>query len=131
MHQEINIGMLFILLTLHWICDFVLQTDKQAKGKSNNWSDLLAHTGSYTLGFFAAYCLAITITLPHDPATFNLNLLWFFPITFICHTATDYYTSRINAELWKDKRLHDFFVSIGFDQLLHIVQLVLTYQLVS
>ena len=39
----------FIIILIHWVGDFVLQTDKQAKGKSKNWNDLLSHTTSYSL----------------------------------------------------------------------------------
>jgi hypothetical protein len=48
-------------------------------------------------------------------------------ITFVCHTVTDYITSRINSRLWLAQRVHDFFVSIGFDQVLHYTQLYITY----
>jgi hypothetical protein len=50
-------------------------------------------------------------------------------ITFIFHTITDYFTSRLNSKLWKKGDVHNFFVSIGFDQVLHYVQLFLTYKL--
>ena len=34
----INIYAVLAILFIHWIADFILQTDKQAKGKSKNWS---------------------------------------------------------------------------------------------
>jgi len=43
-----NLIEIFSILLIHWVADFVLQTDKQAKGKSKNWNDLLSHTVSYT-----------------------------------------------------------------------------------
>jgi hypothetical protein len=64
--------------------------------------------------------------IPHTPV-----MLLFIPITFICHTATDYYTSRANMILWEKKNVHGFFVSVGFDQFLHYVQLLLTFYLLS
>ena len=39
------LGILFI----HWFADFVLQTDKQAKGKSKEWGPLLEHTFNYSV----------------------------------------------------------------------------------
>jgi len=123
MKTEINIYVVLIILTIHWFADFVLQTDKQAKGKSKNWSDLLDHTFNYSaiflvISFFcAAYC--------------GLTILWFAPVTFICHTITDFYTSRVNSKLYEEGKNHEFFVSIGFDQLLHFAQLMITYQLLS
>jgi hypothetical protein len=37
----ISLTEILVILFIHWLADFVLQTDKQAKGKSKNWSDLL------------------------------------------------------------------------------------------
>ena len=44
-----NLEVIILILVIHWIADFVLQTDKEAKGKSKNWSDLLSHTYTYSL----------------------------------------------------------------------------------
>lgn len=130
MNTDINIWVVLAILGIHWIADFILQTDKQAKGKSKNWSDLLAHTSIYTVSFFLFYIIYYNFQTPVGNG-FNERMMWFFPITFICHTATDYFTSRINSQLWKQQRTHDFFVSVGFDQLCHFVQLLLTYQLLK
>jgi hypothetical protein len=62
----------------------------------------------------------------------NLKILLLFPIiTFIAHTITDYFTSRLNAKLWAKGNVHNFFVSIGFDQYLHYLQLFITYSLLK
>ena len=59
---------------------------------------------------------------------FDLNDWTIFcMINFPMHLATDYFTSRLNAVLWADGKVHDFFVSVGFDQWLHFVALALTY----
>lgn len=128
MKEDINIWVVLSILGIHWVADFILQTDKQAKGKSKNWSDLLNHTVNYTLCFVIIYFI-YHYSNKTTGYGFNESMLWFFPITFICHTATDYFTSRINSQLWKQQRNHAFFVSVGFDQLCHFVQLLLTYQL--
>ncbi len=77
----------------------------------------------------------------------GLSVLYFMVITFIAHTVIDYFTSRLNSKLWaraeywrkrtetdspgypelQGRFVHRFFVSIGFDQLLHFIQLLLTY----
>lgn len=112
-----NLIEIFSIILIHWFADFVLQTDKQAKGKSKNWLDLLQHTVNYSLVFlFISFFI-----LP------ELNPIWFFLITFTCHTITDYFTSRLNSKLWSEGKVHNFFVSIGFDQVLHYVQLFTTY----
>ena len=115
---------IFSIIVIHWIADFVLQTDKQAKGKSKNWSDLLEHTSNYSL-------LWTTIGMFYTIISLNTSWNWllFGLITFIAHTITDYFTSRLNSKLWAKEQTHNFFVSVGFDQILHYIQLFLTYYL--
>jgi hypothetical protein len=93
---------IFVILIVHWIADFVLQTDKQAKGKSKNWGDLLEHTLSYSSlwGIVGFIYLAISFKdFPFQPTSNLLVILYFVLITFICHTITDYFTSRLNSKL--------------------------------
>lgn len=129
MKTEINIFILVTILFIHWIADFVFQTDKMAKGKSKNWSDLLAHTVTYSacwipFSFFAFYLQFPYFGMIHSSSGFIM-----FPlITFVIHTATDYITSRINSRLLAKGDTHNFFVCVGFDQILHYLQLILTYQ---
>lgn len=112
------------ILFIHWFADFVLQTDEQAKGKSKEWKPLLEHTLNYSLVW-------VTIGLIFSmifPKVFTWDKIFMFGfITFIIHTITDYFTSRLNSKLWGEGKVHDFFVSIGFDQWLHYLQLFITY----
>ena len=112
---------IFSIIIIHWIADFILQTDKQAKGKSKNWKDLLSHTFMYSFIWLIIGLIIFN----------NINVLYFFSITFIAHTLTDYFTSRLNSKLWAKGDVHNFFVSVGFDQVLHYIQLFLTYQLLK
>ena len=118
------IGMLFI----HWVADFVLQTDKQAKGKSKNWGDLIEHTWTYSMVWMA---VGIFYILFHLDTYEQWDLTCFVLITFVFHTITDYFTSRLNSKLWGEGKVHNFFVSVGFDQWLHYVQLFLTFYLLT
>jgi len=125
----IDLKIVLIILIVHWIADFILQTDKQAKGKSKNWNDLLDHTTKYSVVWIPAivllcYLQGIELTSIKIP-------FLFFGITLVCHTITDYFTSRLNSKLWEQGKVHNFFVSIGFDQLLHYFQLLLTYYLLT
>jgi hypothetical protein len=116
---------IFTILIIHWIADFLCQTDKMAQGKSKNWGDLLRHTFTYSMifGFFMCFIL---------PVESNIFLpTLFFLITFVAHTITDYFTSRLNSKLWAEGKVHWFFVSIGFDQILHYIQLFSTYQILT
>lgn len=120
------------ILFIHWIADFVLQTDKQAKGKSKNWNDLLSHTFIYSSVWVFVSCILFGIS-NKTLTVFNYVYLslFFALVTFICHTITDYFTSRLNSKLWAKGNVHNFFVSIGFDQFLHYLQLFLTYYLLK
>ena len=99
-----------ILVAIHFLADFVMQTDWMAINKSKSWSALFAHCCVYAAVF-----------------------LWFGPafaaITFVTHFATDAITSRITSLLWHKNERHWFFVVIGADQLIHYVTLALTYNL--
>lgn len=118
-----SLAEIFIILLIHWVADFILQTDKQAKGKSENWNALLDHTCTYSLFWFFAG-LIFSSYLNDNYA----NIAMFTSFTFICHTITDYFTSRLNSYLWKRGDSYKFFISVGFDQILHYVQLFLTYK---
>ncbi len=117
METSIHIGYLFIILITHWVGDFILQTDWQAKNKSKNNQALTIHVVTY------CSLWAIVISFILSP----LNVLAFLVMTFACHWGTDYVTSRINTKLWSQGKVHWFFVSIGFDQFLHYVQLIITF----
>jgi hypothetical protein len=118
----INLTVVIAILFIHWVADFICQTDWQAKNKSKSNKALLIHTFIYS-GVWLI------------PALFMFNsaisAVLFFIITFICHTATDYFTSRLNSKLWAQGKVHWFFVAVGFDQILHYVQLLLTYQVLK
>ena len=40
------------------------------------------------------------------------------------HIIVDYFTSRLNKKLWVEKKVHWFFVSLGFDQFIHCATLI-------
>ena len=120
-----KIEIVLFILFLHWIADFVLQTDKQAKGKSKNWDYLLSHTAIYSTVF-----LFTGILLSVNKAEL-FSVFYFSLITFICHAIIDYFTSRLNSRLWANGEVHYFFVSVGFDQFLHFAQLLITYELLK
>jgi hypothetical protein len=125
MMEYINLWVVFGILLIHFVGDFVLQTHWQASNKSFNNKALLSHTGIYSLCWIPFIVLLIILRNK------SLDLLWFIPITFLAHTITDYFTSRETSKLWKKGDTHNFFVVIGFDQVLHAVQLLLTYHLLT
>jgi hypothetical protein len=124
----VSLYVIFGIILIHWFADFVCQTDWEAQNKSKNNLALLQHTIKYTsiwVIFGVLYC-TFSSTL-YNP--FSLSI--FALITFVGHTLTDYVTSRVNSYLWNKKDVHNFFVSVGFDQVLHYVQLFLTFDLLT
>ena len=134
-------------LVLHFIGDFLLQSNWMALNKSKSLIALTTHAMVYTIAFVVGLLL---LGYP------SWNVLLFGWITFVLHWTTDAITSRItsmlwfvefptnidpaskdwivsetvdqilfpSAILWKSKR-HWFFVAIGADQLIHFWLLAL------
>jgi len=96
-----------VLLGVHWIADFLLQTNWQAKNKSKRLDALGAHVATHT-----AVIATASVIL------FGIAGLWFALINGALHFATDFFTSRLSSHLaanldWR------FFAVLGFDQLIH------------
>ena len=118
----------FIITIIHWFADFVLQTDWQAQNKSKSNFALLSHTSNYSLVWLLPMCLVFGKMKEGATTEWIVwTTLYFSIITFFAHTITDYFTSRLNSKLWSAGKVHYFFVSVGFDQVLHYGQLFLTY----
>lgn len=124
---------LFIfILVVHWIADFILQSDEDAKGKSVYMKNLVSHTGAYSIFWIAPlmiYGMIFSWSNPRIIPHYFHMVFDFVIITFILHTITDYFTSRLNARLWQQEKRHEFFIAIGFDQILHYLQLWFTFKL--
>lgn len=106
--------MIFILYA-HLVGDFVLQTDWMATNKSSSLTALSVHVGVYTL------VMAIASIAFHSASPVS-----FVIVNGILHFATDSITSRISASYWKREERHAFFVTIGIDQFIHAVTLLVT-----
>lgn len=118
----------FFILIVHWVADFVLQDEEWAINKSSSLYCLLKHTLTYSLVFFAAALIA------ND---FKLYLCFlFFVCTFVLHTITDYFSSKVVAKKFKKKHygssVPNFgaFTIIGLDQLAHYIQLLVCWNLI-
>lgn len=115
-----KLSLIISILAAHWIADFVMQTDRMAKGKSSSNLVLLEHIYFYTS------CLGLILLISSVlwmKAESILPLCAFVSMNSVAHFTTDYFTSRWTSRLWKEQRVHAFFVVIGFDQLLHYVVL--------
>ena len=134
---------IFAIIIIHYIADFIFQDEKWVLGKSKNMVDLLSHTITYSAIWFmiGLFYIAIQLGVSDVPHGCNCacNLLapltFFTIITFILHTITDYFTSRVvskkfaNGEYGSTIPNIGAFSWIGGDQVLHYIQLFTTYYL--
>jgi hypothetical protein len=109
------------LLVAHWVADFVLQTHWQATNKSRSHGALAQHVAVYTIVMGAAAAVLFGVDWP-----------WvrFVVLNGVLHYWTDYFTSRWSSRLYAKQDWHNFFVVIGFDQLIHHVTLATTMWLI-
>jgi len=104
--EQINIVNILIIIWLHWSADFVLQSDKIATRKSESLFFLGVHTVFYTLPFIL--CFGITYGI----------------LNGIAHFIVDFATSKITRYYWSIENRRAFFVTIGFDQAIHMTILM-------
>jgi hypothetical protein len=114
-------------LLVHWVADFVLQTEHMALRKSTSNYYLGMHVTVYSVTTILAWWLLFSIV--GLDATFLQYLLAGTAI-FVMHFITDYITSRITGKYYKAKKTHEFFVTIGFDAFLHYCQLFLVFNFI-
>ena len=124
----INLITISLLSLFHWFADFVMQTDKQAKEKSSSIKYLLQHTFVYSSIIFI--CMQILQSYGYFGAQYWYSPLMFAGIQFVTHTIVDFFTSKINKRLWENKEVHTFFVMIGFDQLIHMLILFTSFNII-
>lgn len=100
-----------IIFWIHFVADFLLQTNYTSMNKNKNIYTLLLHCFIYFI-----------------------PLLWFgFTFAIInagIHFIIDFVTSKINRELYKIGKTKLLLNVIGLDQAIHMTTLVLTYWLI-
>jgi hypothetical protein len=119
----ISILSLATILVVHWIFDFFLQTSWQATNKSKNNIALASHVGVYSIG------LILIVLLNFEYFQHLGCAIGYVLLNAVAHFFTDYVTSRASSSLYEKEEYHDFFVVIGFDQLLHYLTLIVTFVL--
>ncbi len=112
-----NLILFFItVFFIHWISDFVLQSDYVAKNKSENNTILIIHSLWYAMPIVIVYVLYLTL---YNISQSPFNFLLVFLALSLSHALIDYNTSRWSKKAWNEQNRHKFFVIIGFDQFLH------------
>ena len=96
-----------LLIWIHYISDFVFQSDKMATSKS------------YSIKYLFFHCLIYSLPM----VTFG----WKFAlVNGILHFIVDFVTSKLTAYYWKIDRMDNFFLVVGIDQAIHITCLMLS-----
>lgn len=111
-------------LLVHWLADFVLQTEHMALRKSTSNYYLGMHVTVYSVTTILGWWLAFLVLGVHVTSWRYLEA---GVAIFFMHFITDYITSRITGRYYKAKKNHDFFVTIGFDQWLHYIQIFIVF----
>lgn len=102
---------LLLIIWLHFVADFVLQSTKMATNKSKSMLYLSDHAVIYGIPFMIFI----------SPTYGFINL--------VLHGMVDFVTSRITSKLWLKEDKHYFFVIVGLDQAIHLTILAVTYKL--
>lgn len=98
---------IILLVWLHYLGDFILQTDKMALNKSSSYKWLSIHVLVYTIPLFI--------------------LGWKFAlVNGAAHFATDFVTSTFSSKAYAAGKRGLFFKIIGADQAAHVTVLFLT-----
>lgn len=121
----INIWHIVLIVWLHYIADFVFQTDWMVHNKSKHNKPLAAHCWVYGLVFM----------LPSLFIFKNIIVAFLFcSINAYLHFGIDYITSRVSSKKYAAGKLGSptipnfgFFSIIGLDQALHYTCLLITY----
>jgi uncharacterized membrane protein len=130
------------IIFIHWVADFIFQAEEWAVNKSKSLKALLKHTVMYSfIWYIVLLGFAIYGTRFNGPKIEDLGWtpwMGLFPvITFVFHTITDYFTSKIVSRKFANNEYGSSipnlgaFTVIGFDQVLHYIQLFGTYYLLT
>lgn len=104
---------LIFMFFLHWVADFVLQSRRVAEEKSKHPDALFEHVGIYSLTLFAGLVwidllLALQLSMTNG----------------VCHWIIDYISSKMTTHFYTYKKMHEFWITVGFDQFLHSAILI-------
>lgn len=114
--RGIMINDIILIILLHFVADFLCQMRWMALGKCTSNTVLFQHIAAYSSVFFVASFLT--------PA-FGLM---FVLVNAIGHAITDWCSSRIGKWFHEQNQMYWFFATLGLDQTIHMLTLILSYE---
>lgn len=124
LNSQIRLFDVITLISLHFIGNFLFQNSWQTTNKSFNIRALSSHVSNY--------CLTLLILMSIIYMHYGYDkIVLFILITFIIHWIQDFITSRIGYRLkltaQRTRNWRYYYLHRGLDQLLHYLQLFLTF----
>lgn len=111
----------FFMLVVHWFADFVMQTRAMANNKSKSLYYLTLHVLVYTISTMILWTVFMPLFFGIECSTNTILLA--MGLIFLTHWPTDKITSNITKYFYAKGNEKMFFTTIGFDQVLHFLQL--------
>jgi hypothetical protein len=100
----------------HFIADFLVQNNYTSANKGKDIKALSLHVGLYFLGM----CMTLLV-YP------SLSLLLYCAVNAVLHYFVDGLTSPYSAKFYELSNKKKFFLLLGFDQMVHMLCLSVTY----
>lgn len=115
-----SFSILLIIWCFHYISDFMLQTRHMSSNKSKSIYTLFTHVAVYSLIMFNVFLYTEQLQILNNWDYVKLYLLISIP-----HFIVDLVTSKLSSYYFIVKKdYHVGFVIVGFDQLLHLIQMM-------
>lgn len=105
----LTLDTVLLVLVLHFVADYLLQSHAVMINKGKHFGTLVFHVILYSLPFFIFF----------GPVYAVINAL--------IHGVVDFFSSRLNNILCEWKNPKWFYTNIAADQLIHISTLFITY----
>lgn len=115
------------ILIIHYLFDFVFQSEWMAKNKSKELNPLMLHICVYSMGL--VLMMMFNIHLFVNVPIYVLNL-WFWT-NLTAHFLTDFISSTISAHFFSNNKTRYGFLTVGLDQLIHYLTIFYTLLLLQ